>query len=148
VALIRLNYSVEFRYGVPVDLAKRIVCGEPIDVTMGYANLIWQRDAVAHTLLAHELASTAPFVINVTGGGAHRVRDLAHRLGEFLGREPIIIGEEADTAWISDASLAHRLFGQPETSLDQMLGWVAAWQTAKLPTLNKPTGFEKRDGNF
>jgi nucleoside-diphosphate-sugar epimerase len=148
VALIRLNYAVEFRYGVPVDLAQKILKGEPIDVSMGYANLIWQRDAVAHSILAHELASTVPFLINVTGPGTHRVRDLAAQLGALLGRKPAFIGQEADTAWISDASLSHRLFGLPETSLDQMLEWVAAWQMAELPTLNKPTGFEKRDGNF
>jgi nucleoside-diphosphate-sugar epimerase len=148
IALIRLNYAVEFRYGVPVDLAHKILSGEPIDVTMGHVNLIWQRDAVAHSLLAHELASTAPFVINITGPGTHRVRDLACRLGGLLGREPVLTGTEAGTAWISDASLSHRLFGLPEASLDQMLEWVAAWQTAGLPTLNKPTGFEKRDGNF
>ena len=148
VALIRLNYSVEFRYGVPVDLAKKILGGQAIDVTMGHVNLIWQRDAVAHSILAHEHASAAPFIINVTGPGTHRVRDLAARLGVLLESEPVIIGEEADTAWISDAALSHRLFGLPETSLDQMLEWIAAWQSAELPTLNKPTGFEKRDGNF
>jgi nucleoside-diphosphate-sugar epimerase len=148
VALIRLNYSVEFRYGVPVDIARKILAGEAVDVTMGCVNLIWQRDAVAHSLLAHELASHAPFVLNVTGSGTHRVRELAVRLGELLGREPVIAGEEADTAWISDASLSHRLFGQPEVSLGTMLAWIAAWQLAGLPTFNKPTGFEKRDGNF
>jgi len=148
VALIRLNYSVEFRYGIPVDIAKKVLAGKPIDVTTGHVNLIWQRDAVAQTLLAHELASTEPFVINITGAGTHRVRDLAARLGGLLGCEPIFSGQEADTAWLSDASLSHRLFGPPETSTGQMLQWIAAWQLADLPTLNKPTGFEKRDGNF
>ena len=148
VTLIRLNYAVEFRYGVPVDLADKILSGEPIDVTMGLVNLIWQRDAVAHSLLAHELASATPFIINVTGPGTHRVRDLAIRLGGILGREPVITGTEADTAWLSDASLSHRLFGLPETPVEQMLEWIVAWRKSELPTLNKPTGFEKRDGNF
>ena len=148
VTLIRLNYSVEFRYGVPVDLAVKILSGEPIDITMGHVNLIWQRDAVAYSILAHELASNKPFIINVTGAGTHRVRDLATRLGEILGREAVITGTEADTAWLSDASLSHRLFGLPETPVEQILEWVVAWQKAELPTLNKPTGFEKRDGNF
>lgn len=148
VTLIRLNYSVEFRYGVPVDLAGKILRGEPIDVSMGHVNLIWQQDAVAHSLMAHERASNSPFILNVTGPGVHRVRDLACRLGELIGREPVITGREADTAWLSDASLSHRLFGVPPTTTDQMLAWVAAWQRAALPTHNKPTGFEKRDGNF
>ena len=115
---------------------------------MGHVNLIWQQDAVAHSLMAQEQANDIPFILNVTGPGVHRVRDLARRLGELLGREPVIIGREADTAWISDASLSHRLFRPPPTSCDQMLAWVAAWQRSALPTHNKPTGFEKRDGNF
>lgn len=148
VALIRLNYSVEFRYGVPVDLVSKILSDMPIDITMGHANIIWQRDAVAHSILAHELANTSPFIINVTGPETHRVRDLAEELGRRLGRKPKFIGKEAETAWISDASLSHRLFGNPTTSSNDMLRWTALWQTAQLPTLNKPTGFEKRDGNF
>jgi len=148
LALIRLNYSVEFRYGVLVDLAQKLLREEPIDLSMGHVNLIWQRDAVAHTILAHELASTSPFVINVTGPGTHRVRDLASALGQLLDREPRFAGTEAPTAWLNDASRSHRLFGLPETSLEQMMEWVAAWQLQGLGTLGKPTGFEKRDGNF
>ncbi len=148
LALIRLNYSVEFRYGVLVDIAQKVLRGEPLDVTMGHVNLIWQRDAVAQTIQAHELASTAPFIINITGAGVHRVRDLAARFGEIFGRDPVFTGEEAPTAWLNDASRAHRLFGLPETSLDQMIEWIAAWQLQGLKTLGKPTGFEKRDGNF
>jgi nucleoside-diphosphate-sugar epimerase len=148
LALIRLNYSVEFRYGVLVDIGRKVLLGEPLDVTMGYVNLIWQRDAVAHTLRAHELASTATFVLNVTGPDVLKVRDLAGRFGEIFGREPIITGEEAETAWLNDASLSHRLFGPPETRIDQMIEWVAAWLEQGRPTFDKPTGFERRDGNF
>lgn len=148
VGLIRLNYSVEFRYGVLVDLLCKIRAGEAIDLSMGYVNLIWQRDAVAQSILAHELASTAPFIINITGPDVLRVRDLATALGHLAGREPIFTGTEEQTAWLSDATLSHRLFGPPETPLQQMLEWIAAWQEAGLPLLNKPTGFEKRDGNF
>lgn len=148
LALIRLNYAVEFRYGVLVDIAQKVLRGDPIDVTMGHVNLIWQRDAVAHALLSHELASTAPFIINITGPSVHRVRDIALRFGEIFGRTPIITGNEADTAWLNNAARSHRIFGAPETSLEQMIDWVAAWQTQGLKTLGKPTGYEKRDGNF
>lgn len=148
LALIRLNYAVEFRYGVLVDIAQKVLRGEPVDVTMGHLNLIWQRDAVAQTLLSHELASTSPFIINITGPQSLRVRDLAARFGAIFGREAIITGEEAGTAWLSDASRAVRLFGEPETSLDEMINWVAAWLQSGQGTHGKPTGFEKRDGNF
>jgi len=148
LALIRLNYSMEFRYGVLVDIAQKVLRDEPVDVTMGHVNLIWQRDAVGQTILSHELASTAPFIINITGAGVHRVHDLAVRFGEIFGRTPTFTGEEAPTAWLNDASRSHRLFGLPETPLEQMIEWVAAWQLQGLKTLGKPTGFEKRDGNF
>lgn len=148
LSLIRLNYSVEFRYGVLVDLAQKVLRGDPIDVTTGHVNLIWQRDAVAQTILAHELAATPPFVINITGPSVHRVRDLALRFGALFNRDVTFTGQEADTAWLNDAARSHRLFGAPETSLDQMIEWVAAWQLQGLKTLGKPTGFEKRDGNF
>ena len=148
LALIRLNYSAEFRYGVLLDIAEKVLRDEPVDVTMGHVNLIWQRDAIAHTLMAHELASTAPFILNVTGPTVLKVRDLAARFGEIFGREPVFIGQEAETAWLNDASLSHRLFGLPETSIDQMIEWTAAWLREGQSTFNKPTGFEKRDGNF
>lgn len=148
LALIRLNYSVEFRYGVLVDIAEKVKRGEAVDLSMGHVNLIWQRDAVAHSILAHELASTVPFILNVTGAGVHRVRDIAVRFGEIFGRPPIFKGEEAPSAWLNNAARSHRLFGLPETSLDQMIEWVAAWQHDGLKTHGKPTGFEKRDGNF
>lgn len=148
VSLIRLNYAVEFRYGVPVDLAQQILAGTPIDLTMGHVNLIWQRDAVLHSLLAHGEANPAGFIINITRPEVLSVRELAEQLGALLGCEPRFEGTEAPTAWISNPSKACRLFGKPETGVEQILHYVAAWQQHQLPTLNKPTGFEKRDGNF
>ncbi len=148
LSLIRLNYSVEFRYGVLLDIAEKVLRDEPVDVTMGHVNLIWQKDAIAHSLMAHELADRNPFVLNVTGPEVLKVRDLAQRFGELFGHEPRFIGEEEETAWLSDASLSHRLFGLPETQIEQMIEWTAAWLREGHPTFNKPTGFEKRDGNF
>jgi nucleoside-diphosphate-sugar epimerase len=148
LTLFRLNYSVEFRYGVLVDIAQKVFQDLAVDVTMGHVNVIWQRDAVARTLLAHEHASRAPFIINITGPEVLRVRDLAHRFGEIFGKTPKFEGTEAPTAWLNDASLSHKLFGEPETSLDEMIPWIAAWIATGQSTLGKPTGFEKRDGKF
>ena len=148
LTLFRLNYSVEFRYGVLVDIAEKVFQGLPVDVSTGHVNVIWQRDAVARTLLAHEKASPAPFIINVTGSEVLSVRDLAARFGVLFGQQPKFEGQEAPTAWLSDASLAEKLFGPPETSLDDMISWIATWVATGQPTLGKPTGFEKRDGKF
>lgn len=148
VALIRLNYAVEFRYGVLVDIAGKVLRGETIDLSMGHVNVIWQRDAIEYTLLAHERASSPPFILNVTGEGVLRVRDLAEKFGGIFGKAPLFEGSEASEAWLNDASRSHRMFGPPPTDLDQMISWVAAWLQSGLPTLQKPTGYEKRDGKF
>jgi nucleoside-diphosphate-sugar epimerase len=148
VALIRLNYSVEFRYGVLMDLAAKVWAGAPVDVSTGYVNVIWQRDAIAHSIAALELASNPAVPINVTGSTTLAVRELAGRLGSLLGRVVEITGHEAPTAWLNNAGRAHRQFGAPETSIATMLGWVAAWVAQGGETWGKPTGFEKRDGRF
>lgn len=148
VALIRLNYSVEFRYGVLVDIAQMVLAGRPIDVTTGYFNVIWQTDAVAHSIQALEVAGTPAVPINVTGAETLTVRDVAQRFGAALGRPVQITGAEAETAWLNNASHSHRLFGPPLTSVDQMIQWVSAWLLQGGETWGKPTGFERRDGRF
>jgi nucleoside-diphosphate-sugar epimerase len=148
VALIRLNYSVEFRYGLLVDIAQMVLAGRPVDVTTGYVNVIWQTDAVAHTIQSLEIVGAPAVPINVTGPEILSVRDLAQRFGAALGRPVQIVGTEADTAWLNNAAHAHQLFGRPRTSVDQMIDWVSAWLLQDGETWGKPTGFEKRDGRF
>lgn len=148
VALIRLNYATEFRYGVLVDVAQRVFNGEPVNLDMGYVNVIWQRDAVDQILRAFPLADTGPYILNITGAEKLSVRDLALRFGELFNREPILEGREAETAWLNDASKSHALFGTPPTSVDQMCKWTAAWISAGGESLGKPTGFQNRDGKY
>jgi nucleoside-diphosphate-sugar epimerase len=147
-ALIRLNYAIDLRYGVLVDIAQKVMAGEPVDVTMGHVNVIWQGDALAYTVQALAQASAPPFVLNVTGPGVLRVRDLAGRFGEILGREPVIIGEEAETAWLNNPAKCHAMFSPPRVSLEEMIDWIAAWLRQGGSTLGKPTHFETRDGNY
>jgi nucleoside-diphosphate-sugar epimerase len=148
VALIRLNYATEFRYGVLVDVAQRVFDGEPVNLDMGYVNVIWQRDAVDQILQAFPLADTGPDILNITGADKLSVRELALRFGKLFNRDPILEGCEAETAWLNDASKSHALFGAPPTSVDQMLEWTAAWIAAGGESLGKPTGFQNRDGEF
>jgi nucleoside-diphosphate-sugar epimerase len=146
--LVRLNYAVEFRYGLLIDLAEAVLAGKAIDVTTGYVNVIWQTDAVAHAIQSLELARTPPVPINVTGAGILRVRDLAQRFGAALNRPVHLTGTEAPTALLNDARESHRRFGAPATSVEQMIAWIAAWLGHGGKTWGKPTGFERRDGCF
>jgi dTDP-4-dehydrorhamnose reductase len=148
VAIARLNYAVDLRYGVLVDIASAIAQGRSVPLAMGHVNVIWQGDAnrVALELLPH--ASSPPLVVNVTGGETIAVRAAAAELARRMGREVTFAGTESPTALLSDSSRMRKLLGPPEMPLGTLLDWVAGWVAAGRPLLGKPTGFEKRDGAF
>ena len=149
VAIVRLNYAHDLRYGVLTDLALRIARGEPIDLAMGFVNVIWQGDANAFALAALTAAATPePFLVNVAGPAVHRVADLARALGARLGVEPVFVGAEGTDALLSDASRMRTILDHTLLPVDTLLDWVAAWVRAGGPLLGKPTGFERRDGRF
>ena len=148
VALIRLNYACDLRYGVLVDLAQKVLAGSPVDLGMGWFNTLWQGDANAMTLRCFDHVASPPLTLNLTGPECLNVRETCERLGKLLGRQPVFTGTEAPTALLSNARRAFSLFGQPRVSADQLLAWVAAWLRQGGPTLNKPTHFEARDGRF
>ena len=148
VAIVRLNYAVDLRYGVLVDVAARVRDGRPVDVGMGWANVIWQGDANARALRLLPLGASPPVILNVTGPERVSIRDVAVRFGERFGREPVFTGTEASDALLSDASRSVQLFGPPVLSLDTLIDWVAAWLARGGKTLGKPTHFEERTGNF
>jgi nucleoside-diphosphate-sugar epimerase len=148
VAIVRLNYAVDLRYGVLVDLALRVQARKPIDLGMGYVNVIWQGDACARVIACLPLAATPPFIVNVTGPDVLSVRAAAQELGRRLGRDPVFVGREADDALLSDASRAHALFGVPGVPGAQLIAWVAEWVRHGGATLGKATQFEQRGGAF
>jgi nucleoside-diphosphate-sugar epimerase len=148
VALIRLFYACELRYGVFVDLARKIVAGEPIDLAMGFFNLIWQGDNNAMTLLALEQAASPPCVLNVTGPERLSIREAALEMGRLLGRSPAFCGTEESTTCIGDTSKARALFGTPRVSATQLMQWVVDWVKRGNEYLGKPTHFEVRDGQY
>lgn len=145
--LIRLSYAIDMRYGVLHDVAQKVLHRETIDLSMGHANVIWQGEANDWTLraLAHCDTPTSP--LNLSGPKIS-IREVAQALGQRLGIEPVLAGQEAPTAWLIDSSQAFNLFGPPQVSLDTMLDWTADWVRRGGASLGKPTHYEARDGRY
>jgi nucleoside-diphosphate-sugar epimerase len=148
VTLIRLNYSCELRYGVLVDIAQQVLAGEPVDVSMGSFNVIWQRDACAMSIQSLALASTPARPFNVTGPETLSIREVARAFGERMKKPVTFIGEEAATALLNNAQQAFDLYGRPGVTAEQMVDWISEWLLAGGGTLGKPTHFSSRSGDF
>jgi nucleoside-diphosphate-sugar epimerase len=148
IALIRLFYAVELRYGVLLDLASWIREGLPIPLANGWFNCIWQGDANDMILRSFALAASPPTGWNLCGPEPFAVRDIALRLGVRLGHEPRFSGAESDTALLGNAAPICGVLGTPPTPIDRVLDWVADWVRRGGPTLGRPTHFEMRDGNY
>jgi nucleoside-diphosphate-sugar epimerase len=146
--LIRLNYAIDMRYGVLFDIAGRVKAGAPIGLSTGHVNVIWQGDANAQALRALAHCTTPASPLNVSGPEVASVRAMAEAFGARLGKKPIFIGAEADTAWLISTAEATRLFGYPVVPLGRMIDWVADWTARDMQSLGKDTHFDVRDGVF
>jgi nucleoside-diphosphate-sugar epimerase len=148
VSMIRLNYACELRYGVLLDLARKVWHGQTIDLSMGHMNVIWQGDANAMALASFDRVASPPLVLNLTGPEVLRVRDVCEQFARRMNREPRFSGVESHDALLSNASSAFELYGRPRVSVEEMIEWVADWVMSGGATLDKPTHFEVRDGKF
>ncbi|WP_096438590.1 NAD-dependent epimerase/dehydratase family protein [Alteribacter populi] len=145
---IRLNYAIDLRYGVLLEVAKSVNEQKPIDLTMGHANVIWQGDANEIAIRSLSVCDTPPKTLNVTGPETVSLRWLAERMGEYLEEKPIFINEEQDIALLNNASQSNKLFGYPSVSLQEMIEWTVEWVKIDGETLGKPTHFQEREGAF
>lgn len=148
VLLFRLNYAIDLRYGVLLDVAQAVRGGDPIDLRMGFVNVIWQGDANEIALRSLLLADSPPKALNVTGPETVSVRWLAERFAERFATEPCFVHEESPTALLSNAAEAHGRFGYPRVPLARLIDWTAQWLEAGGDTLDKPTHFTQREGRF
>ena len=148
LAILRLNYATELRYGVLLDIAERVLAGNPIPLSMGHLNSIWQADATAISLQSLLHASSPPFVINIAGPELLSVRRIAAALAEYFQKDVAFSGVESGDAILSNAQKSFQLFGYPTVSVNQMLGWIGDWAQRGGEKLGKPTHFEVRSGNF
>jgi nucleoside-diphosphate-sugar epimerase len=126
----------------------KILAGQPIDLTMGHVNVIWQGDANEAALRALAHCTTPTSALNVSGARIQSVRSLAERLGAQLGQAPVFVGEEAGDAWVIDCSEMIRLFGPPRVPIERLIAWQADWLRRGLPSLGRDTHFEARDGRY
>lgn len=147
-ALLRLNYACELRYGVLVDLCRKVHSGETIDLDMGHVNVIWQGDANAMTLCALADCTTPETVLNIAGPEILTVRDVCRRYGELLGKTPQFAGTEAPDALLNNGRCAREKYGAPRVTAERLIEWIADWVARGGPSLGKPTHFETRDGQF
>ncbi len=145
--LLRLSYAIDMRYGVLHDLAHKILSGQPIDLGMGHANIIWQGEANDWSLRALAHCSAPTSALNISGP-VLSIRAVAEGLGQRLGLTPLLQGTEAPTAWLVNCEQAWSLFGKPQVSLERMLDWTAHWVQAGGQSLGKPTHYEARDGRY
>lgn len=148
VTILRLNYAVELRYGVLLDIGNKVFGRQEIDVSMGAVNVIWQGDANSVALRSFRLCSSPPAVLNLTGPETLSVRWVADRFGRYFGIEPLVTGVEEENALLNNAARCHREFGYPRVSVDEVIEWTAQWIGMGGRTLDKPTHFETRDGKF
>jgi nucleoside-diphosphate-sugar epimerase len=148
VCLLRLNYAVDLRYGVLVDIARAVYERRPVDLRMGLVNVIWQGDANSYCLRALAHCASPPCVLNITGPETLSVEHVAREFGRRFDVEPQFTGEPAGSALLNNASKSYQLFGYPSVSTGEMMDWVAAWIVSGGASLNKPTQFQVRDGKF
>ncbi|HEY0666981.1 MAG TPA: NAD-dependent epimerase/dehydratase family protein [Sphingobacteriaceae bacterium] len=146
--IYRLNYAIDLRYGVLLEIAKSVNEGRPVDLTTGNVNVIWQGDANEIAIRAFKHCSTPAKLLNVTGPETLSVKWLAEQFGLLLDKEPTFVNETQPNALLSNASEAHRLFGYPRVTIREMLDLTAQWLKEGGKTLNKPTHFQERKGKF
>lgn len=148
VTIFRLNYAIDVKYGVLSELARSILAWEPVDVSMGYVNVIWQKDACEYAIRSLLIASVPANIVNVTGPETLSVRWIAERLAEELDKPVTFTGEEAETALLNNASKSHDLFGYPKTGIREMIRLTVQWLLGEGEVIDKPTHFQERKGEY
>jgi dTDP-4-dehydrorhamnose reductase len=146
--IYRLNYANDVTYGVLLDIGNAVKEGRPIDLRMGYVNVIWQNEANEIAIRCLHHCTSPSTILNVTGPETASVRSIAQAFGKIFNTQPAFINEEQQTALLSNAAESYRLFGKQQVSLEQMVQVIAGWINMGGKTLNKPTHFQEREGKF
>jgi nucleoside-diphosphate-sugar epimerase len=148
VAILRLNYAIDLRYGVFVDIARNVFEKRPVDLRMPLVNVIWQGDANSVCMRSLAYCASPPFVLNLTGPETLSTRWIAEQFAARFGHEALFTEEESHSALLNNAAKCHRLFGYPTVTPDEMIDWIAGWISSGGALSNKPTHFQTQDGRF
>lgn len=148
VLIYRLNYAIDFRYGVLLEVAKSVLAEKPIDLSTGFVNVIWQSDSNETAIRSFLHCASPPKLLNATGPETVPVKWLAEEFGKHFGKTPQFIGEPQQTALLSNAAESFKLFGYPKVTLKQMIEITASWLLEGGETINKPTHFQERKGQY
>ncbi|MBP1948436.1 NAD-dependent epimerase/dehydratase family protein [Virgibacillus litoralis] len=146
--LFRLNYAIDLRYGVLLEIAKQVYNGQSIDLEMGNVNVIWQGDANEYAVRSLLHTEAPPKILNATGPETVSVRWLAEEFAKRFDTDANFYNEENPTALLNNASHAHKLFGYPKVTIQQMIDMTADWLKNDGSTYDKPTHFQERQGAF
>ena len=146
--IYRLNYAVDFRYGVVMELAKSVLNGKEIDLRTENVNVIWQGDAneIALRSLLHCQAPAK--ILNVTGPEILSIKWIANQFGNIFNKEPKFIYEAEGTALLNNASECHRIFGYPKVTIREIIDITATWLQQGGDEFGKATHFQERGGKF
>ncbi len=148
ILIYRLNYAIDLRYGVLLEIAKSVRIKKPIDLSMAYVNIIWQGDANQIAIRSLKLCSYPPTVLNVTGSTPVSVKWIAYEFGKLIGVDPVFENKEEPTSLLSNAAKMEELFPFAKVSVDEMILMTAEWLQLGGPLLDKPTNFQERTGKF
>lgn len=146
--IYRLNHASDVTYGVLLEIAISVKEEKEIDLTMGNVNVIWQGDAneIAIRSLLH--CSVPPKLLNITGPEIISVRWLANEFGKIFNESPKFSDNEDREALLSNSAECFKLFGYLNISLKQMIELIGCWVAEGGKTINKPTHFQERKGQF
>lgn len=146
--LFRLNYAIDLRYGVLVDIARQIYEGKPVDLSVPAVNVLWQGDANSYAMRALELCESPARILNVTGPETLAVQRAAEFFAQRFQKKLLVAGEPRGVALLNSAAACHQLLGYPQVSLGELMEAVANWIEAGGASLHNPTKFQVTDGKF
>jgi nucleoside-diphosphate-sugar epimerase len=146
--IFRLNYAIDLRYGVLVDIARQIFEDKPVDLSVPAVNVLWQGDANSYAMRSLELCESPARILNVTGRETIQVTRVAEFFANRFQRKLLVKGESKGLALLNNAQACFAALGYPAVTAEELMKAVASWVESGGASLNKATKFQVMDGRF